>query len=197
MKIDKLELQNYRNYDKLSIDFHDKVNIILGNNGQGKTNLLESLYLSAFGKSFKTNKDNELIKFGKDFSTVKVVCERDIDDVKIEIKLFNGSKKEIKVDNLKLSKTSQLLNNVLIVIFSPEDLKIVKDEPEKRRKFIDKELSQISPKYMDSLINYKKVLAQRNMYLKNEFVDEKIIDLWDYQLAQYGAYIMKKRKKIH
>ena len=117
-------------------------------------------------------------------------------DTSVEITIKKDSKKSIKKDGTTIKKTSELLENILIVIFSPEDLKIVKDEPEKRRKFIDRELCQIQPLYYDSLSNYKKTLAQRNTYLKEEAIDNSILDLWDVQLAQYGARIITIRDQF-
>ena len=187
MFIKDIELTNFRNYDILKTDFNQNVNLILGNNAQGKTNLLEGIYLTSIGRSFRTNKDSDLVNFQKEMARIKVNAEKAYFDTSVEITIKKDSKKSIKKDGTTIKKTSELLENILIVIFSPEDLKIVKDEPEKRRKFIDRELCQIQPLYYDSLSNYKKTLAQRNTYLKEEAIDNSILDLWDVQLAQYGG----------
>ena len=196
MYIKEVELKNYRNYDYLKIKMNKKVNLILGNNAEGKTNLLESIYLSSIGRSFRTNKDAELVKFNHDMAKVSVTAEKSYTDTSVEIIIKKDSQKSIRKDGNHIKRSSELLENILIVIFSPEDLKLVKDEPEKRRKFIDRELSQIRPSYYDSLSNYKKILQQRNTYLKEDKIDESLLDLWDVQLAKYGAEIIKARKKF-
>ncbi|MDY5770558.1 MAG: DNA replication/repair protein RecF [Anaerovoracaceae bacterium] len=197
MYIKSIKLKNFRNYRELQADFSSKVNFLLGQNAQGKTNLLESIYITSMGKSFRTNRDSEMISFGKDFSSVsaEIVREDDIEG-SVEIVIDKSGKKSVKIDGVKIKKASQLLENVYIVIFSPEDLKIVKDEPEKRRKFIDRELCQIKPAYYESLSNYKKVLLQRNAYLKEEIVDPSVLDIWDMQLSEYGLRVMKHRAEF-
>ena len=197
MYIKSIKLKNFRNYRELQADFSSKVNFLLGQNAQGKTNLLESIYITSMGKSFRTNRDSEMISFGKDFSSVsaEIVREDDIEG-SVEIVIDKSGKKSVKIDGVKIKKASQLLENVYIVIFSPEDLKIVKDEPEKRRKFIDRELSMLKPSYYNSLSNYKKVLAQRNIYLKERDIDFTILDIWDIQLAEYGSKIIEMRQNF-
>lgn len=196
MYIKNIELTNFRNYDSLNLEFNKNVNLILGNNAQGKTNLLEGIYLTSIGRSFRTNKDSELVKFDREAAKIKVEAEKEMFSTDVEINIKKDAKKSIKKDGINIKRTSELLENILIVIFSPEDLKIVKDEPEKRRKFIDRELCQIKPLYYDSLSNYKKTLIQRNRYLKEEAVDNTILDLWDVQLAKYGARIINIREKF-
>ena len=166
MYIREVELKNFRNYEHLNLKFNENVNFIIGNNAQGKTNLLESIFICSMGKSFRTSKDPEMIGFEKDFSKIKVTAQKKLFPVDIEITLRKDQGKSIKVNGMNISRTSDLLENLYIVIFSPEDLKIVKDEPEKRRKFIDRELCMLKPSYLDSLTNYKKVILQRNNYLK-------------------------------
>jgi len=196
MYIKKIILKDFRNYEEEELIFDENVNLILGNNAQGKTNLLEAIYITSIGKSFRSNKDSEMVRFGSDFGKVYVETLKDDFDGSVEIIIDRNSKKFVKVDGVKIKKSSQLLKNVYIVIFSPEDLKIVKDEPEKRRKFIDRELCQIKPSYYDNLNNYKKVLLQRNTYLKEINVDSSVLDIWDVQLAKYGAQVMISRKKF-
>lgn len=196
MHIKHIELTDFRNYESLKLDFHQNVNLILGNNAQGKTNLLEAIYITSIGRSFRTNRDSELVRFGQQAARICVEAEKEISDTSVEITIKRDSKKSVKKDGVNIKKTSQLLENILIVIFSPEDLKIVKDEPEKRRRFIDRELCQIQPRYYDSLSNYKKTLQQRNAYLKEERIDPSMLDLWDLQLAKYGARIMELRDRF-
>ena len=195
MYIKEIELKDFRNYESLEAQFHKNVNIFLGQNAQGKTNLLESIYITSMGKSFRTGKDRDMIKFGSDFFRVKATAVKE-DDLVVELAVNQEGKKGIKVDGIKARKMSDLLENIYIVIFSPEDLRIVKDEPEKRRKFIDRELSQIKPSYFVALNQYKKVLAQRNAYLKEYEINESILDIWDLQLAEYGSKIIEQRTEF-
>lgn len=196
MYIRELELKNFRNYENLQISFSDKVNIFLGNNAQGKTNLLEGIYLNAVGKSFKPVKDKELIRFGEEFCSVKAKAFAFDEESNSEIVINSEGRKGIKIDGVKINKTSELLDRIYMVIFSPEDMKIVKDEPEKRRKFIDRELCQIRKGYLADLNTYKKILRQRNTYLKESYIDEAMLDVWDYELAEYGSRIIIKRKEF-
>ena len=196
MYIRSIELKDFRNYESLHLQFNKSVNLILGKNAQGKTNLLEGIYVTSVGKSFRTNKDSELIRFGCDFASVNIEAVKDDMDCNIEIIYSKDQKKYAKIEGIKLKKTSELLKNVFIVIFSPEDLKIVKDEPEKRRKFIDRELCQIKPAYYDNLSNYKKILIQRNAYLKEFNINRSMLDVWDRQLSKYGAAVMHMRKNF-
>ncbi len=195
MYIKEIELKDFRNYENLKVQFHNKVNIFLGHNAQGKTNLLESIYITSMGKSFRTGKDRDMVRFGADFFRVKATAFKE-DDLVVEMAVTKEGKKGVKIDGVKATKITQLLDNVYIVIFSPEDLRIVKDEPEKRRKFIDRELSQIKPSYFNNLNHYKKVLAQRNAYLKEYEIDENILDIWDMQLAEYGSKIIEARTEF-
>lgn len=204
MIIKELELKDFRNYESLNLQFHDKVNIFLGDNAQGKTNILEAIYVSSIGKSFRTRDDSDMVKFGSDFAKLCVNAEKDGDNLCIEI-AFTNKGKGVKVDGVKIKRISELLENVYVVVFSPEDLKIVKEDPEKRRKFIDTEISRISSAYFSNLSDYKKIVKQRNAYLKDErfsgnfFRDSKepdMLDIFDEQLAEYGTEIILKRKKF-
>ncbi len=195
MYIKEIELHDFRNYRELSVKFDPGVNILHGKNAQGKTNLLESIYITSMGKSFRTNKDKELIRFGADFFRVKIKAVKE-DDISVELAVNQEGKKGIKIDGIKARKLSQLFENIYIVIFSPEDLRIVKDEPEKRRKFMDRELCQIRPAYYNSLGQYKKTLAQRNAYLKEERIEPDVLDIWDSQLAEYGSEVIRHRERF-
>lgn len=199
MFIKNIELKNFRNYESLTLDFDERVNLILGDNAQGKTNLVEAIYVSSFGKSFRTGSDYKLIKFGEKEAFISVEAAKEDFDTEVEIlikaKGSASTEKFVKKDKKNITKVSDLLSNILIVVFSPEDLKIVKDEPEKRRKFINRELCQISLSYYDNLSNYKKALLQRNTYLKEAAIDSDLLDVWDVQLSKYGAAIIKLREK--
>lgn len=195
MYFSEIELNDFRNYEHQKIDFHEKVNIIIGNNAQGKTNIIEGLYIMSLGKSFRTSKDSDMIRFGSELARVKTVSVKDDRELTVEIALVKN-KKSIKVDGVKIKKTSELLENVYLVVFSPDDLRIVKDEPEKRRKFIDRELCQLKPVYYENLSRYKKSLAQRNFLLKEDRPDQSMLDIWDVELASYGARIIQERQRF-
>ena len=197
MYFKNINIKNFRNYKDLFLDFNKNINIFLGKNAQGKTNLLESIYIMGLGKSFRTNKDQEMITFGENNSKVisHVIDEKEDKDTEIEIN-FNNEGKLIKVDGVKLQRTVDLLENVYIVVFSPDDLKIVKEGPENRRRFLDRELCQIKPIYYSDLGNYKKVLKQRNQLLRDQNKDSKLFDVFDESLADYGIRIVKERKSF-
>ncbi len=195
MYLKKIELKNFRNYEEEAVEFHNKINLITGNNAQGKTNLLESLYIMSLGKSFRTNRDTEMIGFEKEFCRAKSTSVKDGRELVIEITIGKEGK-TTKINGMKTAKNIDLLENVYMVVFSPEDLKIVKDEPEKRRKFIDRELCQLKPVYYRNLGRYKKILQQRNSLLKQQEVKEDIIAVWDESLAEYGAKIIQERHRF-
>ena len=196
MYIKEIELHNFRNYREQKVSFSRDVNIFIGRNAQGKTNLLEGIYLNAFGKSFKSIKDKELIRFGEEYCRVKCISENEEGENTTEIVIKSDGRKGIKRDGIKVKKTSELLDRIYIIIFSPEDLKIVKDEPEKRRRFINRELCQIRAGYLADLNDYNKILKQRNMYLKEKQIDSELLDIWDRQLAASGTRIIRKRKQF-
>ena len=195
MYLKKIELKNFRNYQEEEVVFHNRVNIITGKNAQGKTNLIESLYILSLGKSFRTSRDAEMIGFGLEFCRVKGTAEKEDHELEVEISI-NSEGKIIKIDGVKIAKNIDILENVYMVVFSPEDLKIVKDEPEKRRKFIDRELCQLKPVYFKNLARYKKILQQRNTLLKQTEVKEDLIAVWDESLVEYGSKIIQERKRF-
>lgn len=196
MYIKSLVLNNFRNYGKLNIELKKGINIFNGDNAQGKTNIIESIYYCSIGKSHRTNKDKELVKWDMNEAYIKLyVCKARIDK-KIEIKIFKEGKKGINVNSIKLRKISELFGIFNAVIFSPEDLKIVKESPNYRRKFLDIELSKLNSRYYHELSQYHKVLEERNALLRSR--NEKISDMleiYDMQLSKYGSYIIKHRFK--
>ena len=187
-----IELSNFRNYEHEKVSFHRKVNVVLGENAQGKTNLLEALYMTSFGRSFRRARDRELIRFGSKYAGIRAEAVKNGLGMKVEIGLIRGGK-SIRVDGVNLKKSSQLLNNVHIVMFSPDDLRIVKDEPAKRRDFIDREICQVSPVYYSDLTAYHRALRQRNAVLRSERPDGGILDIWDMEMAKYGAAVILRR----
>lgn len=195
MYIKSLTLENFRNYDRQSVLFHPGVNILIGDNAQGKTNLIEAIYMMSFAKSFRTQKDRETINFNKDYAKIEAVIVNDDEEQPFSM-LIKPDGKYISYNGVKVSKMAELLEKVYVVIFSPEDLKLVKDSPDKRRKFIDRELSKLRPSYYENLYNYKKVLKQRNAYLKEDSIQTDILRIWDYKLAEYGAEIINKRNEF-
>lgn len=192
MYFKNIHLENFRNYKNLDLEFDKKLNLILGNNAQGKTNLIESLYIMGLGKSFRTNKDQEMIAFGEEYSKAVSYIVDGRNETKIEI-IYKKEGKVLKVDNQNLQRTMDLLENVYVVVFSPDDLKIVKEGPDNRRRFLDRELCQIKPVYYSDLGNYKKVLKQRNYLLKEKNRDKKLFEVFDEALADYGLRIAKER----
>lgn len=199
MYLENLKLINFRNYNNLSLNFHPKLNVFVGDNAQGKTNILESIYLTSAGKSFRTNKDRELIKFDKEQSYIKVEGKKRYTDIIVELKLDINKKKQIKVNGVTLTKNAEILNHVYVVIFSPEDLKLIKEGPSERRKFIDNEISQIKPSYFYHLTQYQKVLIQRNNLLKKLNYNKKYmdtLDIWDEKLVELGTRLIQEREKF-
>ena len=169
MKINSIILENFRNYKRLELDFDDSRNIIVGENAQGKTNLIEAIYLTAFAKSFRTSNSADLISFGESQGRVSTYITSEDIDKNINIVLRSDGKKMIKKDGKVIRKTTELLNNVVVIIFSPDDLRIIKDSPDRRRNFINRELSQMRPMYYDALKRYNEALREKNALLKGYF----------------------------
>ncbi|SEQ15829.1 DNA replication and repair protein RecF [Lachnospiraceae bacterium RM5] len=201
MIIKSLSLENYRNYDHLDIDFKDKTNILYGDNAQGKTNILESIYMCSHGKSHRNSKDKEIIKIGKNECHIKLdILKKDI-PYRIDIHLRKSKTKGIAINRMPLKKISELFGIANFILFSPEDLNIIKNGPSERRKFLNIELCMLNSLYVNSLINYNKVLNQRNTLLKElRFNDSKelydTLDIWDEQLIKFGKDIIREREKF-
>lgn len=195
MYIKKLSLLNFRNYDQLSLNLNKGINIFIGDNAQGKTNILESIYYCSVGKSHRTSKDKELIKWGAKEAYISLYVSKERLDKKIDIKIFKEGKKGIKVNSIKLNTISDLMGIFNIVIFSPEDLKIVKESPSYRRRFLDIELCKLNKKYYYSLVQYNKVLNDRNSVLRKWSKDKNIIEIYDIQMSKFGSFIIKERFK--
>ena len=194
MLITNLKLQNFRNYEKLNLDFVDGINIIYGDNAQGKTNILESIFISAIGKSFRTNKDKELIMFNEEFARIEADFSKSDRDGKIKIDL--NEKKDIYLNGVKIKKLSDLLGNIHIVIFTPDDISILKNGPSGRRRFLDIFIGQLRPKYIYALNMYLKALEQRNNYLKQikfENKSEDFLDIRDEKICDYAESVFKYR----
>ena len=197
MYIDKIKLKNFRNYKNQEIKLKDGINLFYGNNAQGKTNIIESVFLCSMGKSFRARKDKELINFdAKDFQIEIEYSKKDRDG---KIKYIIGDNKNIFINNVQIKKMSEILGNINIVLFSPEDINIIKDGPSNRRKFLNMMISQLRPNYIYTYNLYLKTLEQRNMYLKNislENKNEDLLDIYDEKLAEYGIIINKYRDEF-
>ncbi|MDR0979249.1 MAG: DNA replication/repair protein RecF [Lachnospiraceae bacterium] len=203
MHIKKIRLINFRNYENEEINLDEKINIIYGDNGEGKTNILESIFISAIGRSFRTNKEKELINLEKNNCKIEIEYEKNNLNKNIQINIeknnFNELKKEIYLNKIKIKKTSELLGNICTVIFNPNDMDILKNGPVKRRKFLDIMISQLRPNYIYLLNNYKKYLDQRNIYLrqiKYENKSKELLDIWDEKIAEIGYQIYLYRKEF-
>ena len=169
MKIKSLILENFRNYANLEIDFDESRNIIVGENAQGKTNLVEAIYMTAFAKSFRTNNAADMIGFGGQSARVSADVESEEIDKNINITLRSDGRKMIQKDGKAVKRTADLLNTVVVIVFTPDDLRIIKDSPEKRRAFINRELSQMRPRYYEQLRRYNEALKEKNALLKGFF----------------------------
>ena len=199
MVIKSLKLKNYRNYELLDMTFDSKTNILYGDNAQGKTNILEALYLSGTTKSHRGTKDRDLIQFGREESHLETIVEKKGMEFQIDMHLKKNSPKGIAINKIPIRKASELFGIVHFVFFSPEDLNIIKDGPAGRRRFIDLELSQIDKVYLSNLSNYNRIINQRNSLLKELCRQEHLmdtLDIWDMQLAQYGEKVMEGRQKF-
>ena len=192
MYIKEIKLNSFRNYKEERVYFNENSNIIKGKNGQGKTNLLESIYILSMGKSFRTLKDDELIKFGEKGFSIKGLFIKDGEELSIEIRQ-KGKEKKIIIDGVVKKKNADLLENVYVVVFSPDDLKIVEESPEIRRKFMDRELFMIKPLYYIELNKYLKALESKKKILKQEIINEELLDIYDDFIAEHGAKVMKYR----
>ena len=193
MFIKNLILRNYRNYNELQVEFSKYVNVFIGDNAQGKTNVLEAIYYCAFAKSHRTSKDKELINWLGDNAYISVNVAKSRLDKKIDINILSNGKKAVKVNTIKIKKIGELFGTFNVVMFSPEDLKIIKESPGIRRRFIDMEICQLSSKYYHNLVQYNKVLNERNIVLKSRNLSNDMLDIYDEQLITYGEYIINKR----
>lgn len=202
MYIKKIKLKNFRNYAEQEIELNENINIIYGNNAQGKTNIVEAIFLCAMGKSFRDKKDKDLIKFNELSSKITIFYEKKDRAGKIDVEI--NDKKTFFVNDIKQDRVSDIIGKINVIIFTPDDIEIIKEGPQRRRKFLDMMISSLRPNYINILNNYNKILEQRNTYLKQINLENKNradIDIWDEQLAEFSAKIYDYRKeytdKIH
>ena len=197
MIIKSLELADFRNYDSLHIDFSRGTNILYGDNAQGKTNILEAIYLSATTKSHKGSKDKDIVNFEKEESHIRTYLEKDDIDIRIDMHLRKNKSKGIAIDGQKIKKAAELLGLLNVVFFSPEDLGIIKNGPSERRRFVDMELCQLDQFYLYNLNHYNKIVNQRNKLLKDMYFNPSLRDtlnIWDSQLISFGSKIIERRQ---
>lgn len=199
MYIESLELKNFRNYEDLSIVLDPGTNILYGDNAQGKTNVLEAIYLCGTTKSHRGSKDKEMIRFDQDESHIRMMVKKDGVSHKIDMHLKKNKAKGIAIDGIPIRKAAELFGIVNLVAFSPEDLNIIKNGPSERRRFMDLELCQLNKVYLQELTSYNKVLNQRNKLLKDIGFQPGLtetLDVWDMQLVSYGKKIISLRKRF-
>ncbi|MTD40367.1 DNA replication/repair protein RecF [Erwinia sp. CPCC 100877] len=196
MRLNEIEVQHYRNYDQLTLDFPKTLNIFLGENAQGKTNLLESIYVLAMTRSHRTSNEKELIRWNADAAKIGGVIEKKSGTIPLEIFISNKGRKT-KVNHIEQKRLSSYIGQLNVILFAPEDLSLVKGSPQLRRKFIDMELGQVNPIYLYDLVQYQSVLKQRNQYLKQlaekKQTDTIYLDILTEQLAEFGSKVLYAR----
>ena len=193
-----ITVQNFRNIESASVRFSDGVNILLGNNAQGKTNLLEAIYVTSLGRSFRAQGDADMIKFGEDYATIQNIYRDNMRDMELTMSIFTGRKQKVIHHNrVKVQKMSDLVGAFKVVLFCPEHLSIIKEGPSLRRNYLDVAISQIKPMYIKALQRYNSILKERNSLIKsaedNRRNFDATIDLWSEQLADAAALITKYR----
>lgn len=199
MKIKKLTLNNFRNYYREEIVFSDGLNVLLGKNAQGKTNILESIFYAVIGRSFKTSKEKEVILWGEERAKVIAEFERKYRETEIELTFDKSAKKTVKVDGIALKRIGELMGQANAIFFSPDELKLIKESPEERRRFMNIDISQTNKRYFYLLGRYEKILANRNKLLKisKDFDALKdSIDIWDMALSEVSQKIAEEREKF-
>ena len=199
MILKSVALNHFRNYSDLSLEFDKGTNILYGDNAQGKTNVLESVYVSGTTRSHKGSKDRELIQFGEEEAHIRTVVEKKEKIYQIDMHIKKSRSKGIAINKIPIKRAAELFGILNIVFFSPEDLNIIKNGPSERRRFLDVELCQLDKIYLFHLTNYNRILNQRNKLLKDINFRPELKDtlpVWDMQLIDYGKKIIASRKKF-
>lgn len=212
MIVRSLALMNFRNYEKLEMEFSPAVNILFGDNAQGKTNVLEAVYLAGTTKSHKAAKDREMIRLGEDEAHLRMIVEKEITpgdaeagteartiSHKIDMHLKAGRAKGIAIDGVPVRRSQDLFGMVHMIFFAPEDLNMIKSGPGERRRFLDMEISQVDKIYLHNLTQYNKALQQRNNLLRQIAAEEQpkdMLSVWDEQLVRFGTVVIKEREKF-
>lgn len=196
MKILSLQLKNFRNYKNVSVNFADGLNVLYGKNASGKTNMLESIYLCSIFKSPRTTKDKEMVLIGEQGASVSLTLKKKYRQHTINLFIDEKGKKKVLVDNIPLNRAGELFGVLGVVFFSPDEMKLVKESPQERRRFLDVGLSQQQRGYFYALQRYNKTLKQKNNLLKEWRASANIdamLDVWDEALAKEGAVLIRKR----
>ncbi len=199
MIVKSLELKDYRNYSDLSMQFHNGTNILYGENAQGKTNILEAIYLCGTTKSHRGSKDREMIRFEAEEAHVRIILEKNQIPHRIDLHIKKNKAKGVAIDGIPIKKQGELFGMLNLVFFSPEDLYIIKNGPAERRRFLDLELCQLDKIYLSNLTNYNKALEQRNNLLKQIVNNRSLLDtlyLWDDKIIEYGRKIIETRENF-
>lgn len=196
MFIKNIKLENFRNYKSQEIEFINGINLFVGDNAQGKTNIIESIYISALGKSYRTIKDVEIVSFDEEYTRITSNFEKNMSKENVEIFIDKNNKKSIKRNELKIGRLSDFVGNILIVIFSPDSLDIVKGSPAKRREFLDMICCQLSKSYLITHQEYMKCLKLKNSMLKQDFVDKQYIFILNEKMSEYIEKIVNFRENI-
>jgi len=195
--IKSIKLTNFRNHPNIELELSNSTNVIYGKNAHGKTNILESIYVCAVGKSFRARRDSDLILFGNEFAIIDIDFEKNNREKRINFIISNKNKKQIKINGIKIDKISELFGNIIVILFSPDDIDIIKGDPSGRRKYFDLLISQIKPSYMYLLQEYYKVIEQRNTLLKTRNFNATLeLDIWDEKLSELNLKINKIRKEV-
>lgn len=197
MIIKSLEIVDYRNYDSLNLEFDRGTNILYGDNAQGKTNILEAIYLAATTKSHRGTKDKEIINFDKEEAHIRTFLEKEGIETRVDMHLRKSGTKGIAIDGQRIKKAADLMGICNVVFFSPEDLGIIKNGPSERRRFVDMELCQLDSFYLYNLNHYNKIVNQRNKLLKDMYMNpdlKETLNIWDMQLVSFGSKIIERRK---
>lgn len=199
MYVESIELYQYRNYESVKVDFSSGVNIFFGDNAQGKTNLLEAVYVSGTSKSHKGTKDKDLIQFEKEEAHIRLIFRKNDLSHRLDLHLKKRKTKGIAIDSVPIRRVNELFGMLHIVFFSPEDLYIIKNGPAERRKFLDLEMSQLDKGYYSLLVSYNKLITERNNLLKQIYYSPALretLDAWDAQILEIGSHIIRKRESF-
>ena len=197
MVIKSIELADYRNYEALTMQFDKGTNILYGDNAQGKTNILEAIFVAATTKSHRGSKDREIVHFDKEEAHIRTYLEKEGVETRVDMHLRKSKSKGIAIDGQKIKKAADLLGLCNVVFFSPEDLGIIKNGPSERRRFVDMELCQLDSFYLYNLNHYNKIINQRNKLLKDMYMNpdlKETLNIWDMQLVSFGSKVIERRR---
>ena len=199
MIVKKIKIKDFRNIENAEVAFADGVNLLVGNNAQGKTNLLEAIFYTAIGKSFRATHDEEMIRFGADICEIDMDFTDSVREQNLTVRMMKGRRRRIEHNRVRLTKVSDVVGLFRTVLFCPEHLALVKDGPAERRNFLDVAISQLFPNYLRALQSYNQILKQRNLLIRGAEDDretfEKTVDVWSAQLAREAALIAQYRKR--